>query len=190
MKIFSGKWSEQFDKEKGTFDLKKDVLESNKLPLLPGRFYILNYMSKSDKPTNTRPIIISLGLSKKDPESFLCIDLCVIPKPIRIKFVEMYFQLFSREIEPNIQKYWELEDADKQSEIKRATYTNILSVKDFNIIKLAIKRYKIKKTVKIYSLLFCDVYKVIGDFADENMFVNGTIKDVQADFFEQSKKIK
>lgn len=102
----------------------------------------------------------------------------------------MYFQLFSREIEPNIQKYWELEDADKQSEIKRATYTNILSVKDFNIIKLAIKRYKIKKTVKIYSLLFCDVYKVIGDFADENMFVNGTIKDVQADFLEQSKKIK
>ena len=84
MKIFSGKWSEQFDKEKGTFDLKKDVLESNKLPLLPGRFYILNYMSKSDKPTNTRPIIISLGLSKKDPESFLCIDLCVIPKPVVI----------------------------------------------------------------------------------------------------------
>ena len=33
MKIFSGKWSEQFDKEKGTFDLKKEVLESEKLPL-------------------------------------------------------------------------------------------------------------------------------------------------------------
>ena len=190
MDIFSPKWSEQFDKERNKVNLEKDFLLSNSKILYPGRFYILQYMSKEkEKPFNTRPIIISLGLSKKDPESFLCIDLCVIPKDIRLKFIEMYFQIFRSEIEPNVRKYWEVKDADEQKEIKKVTYENLMKVKDFLIIKNAIKRYKIKNTISIYSLLFNDVYRVIGNFADENMFLNGNIKDIQKEFIKKSMKL-
>ena len=190
MKIFSGKWSEEFDKNKEVFDYKKDTLESNNKILFPGRFYILEYMSETKDVTNTRPVILSLGLSQKDPDSFLCLDLCVIPKNIRIKFIEMYYNMFQKDIEPNVRKYWNIKDADKQSQIKQVSYQNIFKIKDFQILKPAIKRYKIKNTIKIYSLLFNDVYKVIGKFSDINMFINGTIKDVQDDFLKQVNKRK
>ena len=190
MEIFSGKWAIEFDKEKGKFDLKKDILLSNKVPLYPGRFYVLEYMSKTEKPFNTRPVIISLGISQKDPESFLCIDLCDIPKDIRIKFVEMFFDMFSSEIAPNMRDFWEIKDADKQSQIKKVTYQNLMKVKDFKIIKTAVKKYKIKNIKKIYSLLFNDVYKVIGDFCDVNMYLNGKLIDVQKEFLKEAKKIK
>ena len=82
------KWVYYFDDDRDNHvDLKIDALESNNVELLPGRFYILQYMSKSEKPFNTRPIILSLGMSKKDPESFLCIDLCILPKTIRLRFI-------------------------------------------------------------------------------------------------------
>ena len=190
MKIFSGDWSKEFDKVKGKIDPDKEFLISNKLPLLPGRFYILQYMSKSKQPTNTRPVILSLGISQKDPESFLCIDLCVIPKDIRIKFIEMYYNLFHQDIKPNIEQYWLKDDADKQKQIKLVTYQNLMKIREFHILKLALKRYKIKNTRKIYSLLFNDVYKVIGNFCDENMYLNGTIKDVQKEFLEKAKEIR
>lgn len=188
MEIFSGQWSDEFDKQKGEFELEKDSLESNNIVLFPGRFYILEYMSKTKDVTNTRPVILSLGLSQKDPESFLCIDLCVIPKNIRIKFIEMYYKMFYREIESNVKKYWEVKDADKQDQIKLVTYQNIFNRKEFQILKPAVKKYKIKNTKKIYSLLFCDLYKVIGNFCDKNMFINGTIYDVQKDFIKQIEK--
>lgn len=190
MQIFSGKWSDEFDRSKSVFEIDKDALETNNIVLFPGRFYILKYMSESKDVTNTRPVILSLGISQKDPDSFLCIDLCVIPKPIRIKFIEMYFNMFKQEIEPNIKKYWEVKDADKQEQIKQVTYQNLMKVKDFQILKLALKRYKIKNTKKIYSLLFNDVYKVIGNFSDENMFINGTIVDVQKEFIDKAKKLR
>ena len=190
MKIFTSKWSEEYDKSKTKFDLEHDALESNNKVLFPGRFYILKYMSETKDVTNTRPVILSLGISKIDPESFLCIDLCVIPKNIRLKFIEMYFNLFKQEITPNVNKYWEVKDADKQSQIKLVSYQNLFKIKDFQIIKPAIKRYKIKNTRKIYSLLFCDMYKVIGDYCDLNMFKNGTIVDVQKDFLKQAKEFR
>ena len=190
MQIFSGKWSDEFDRGKSVFNPDKDALETNSIVLFPGRFYILKYMSETKDVTNTRPVILSLGISQKDPDSFLCIDLCVIPKSIRIKFIEMYFNMFKQEIEPNIKKYWEVKDADKQEQIKQVTYQNLMKVKDFQILKLALKRYKIKNTKKIYSLLFNDVYKVIGNFSDENMFINGTIVDVQKEFIDKAKKLR
>lgn len=189
MKCFSSKWSEEFDRSKNTFDVDREALETNSIILYPGRFYILNYIADTKDVTNTRPIILSLGLSKKDPESFLCIDICTIPKLIRLKFIERYFELFEKEISPNVKNFWEIKDADKQSQIKLVTYQNIFKIKDFNILKTSIKRYKIKNTKKIYSLLFSDVYKVIGDYADINMFKNGTIVDVQKDFLEKAKKL-
>ena len=146
-------------------------------------------MSKTKDITNTRPVILSLGLSKKDPESFLCIDLCVIPKKIRIKFIEMYYQLFYNDIDSNITKCPDVTDADKQTQIKLVSYQNIFKIKDFQIIKTDVKRYKIKNTKNIYSLLFSDLYKVIGNFCDENYFINGTINDVQKNFIKQATKL-
>lgn len=189
MQIFAGKWSNDFDGDKCKANLDNDAFKSNKLPLLPGRFYVLRYMSKIKEPFNTRPVIISLGLSKKDPESFLCIDLCVIPKDIRIKVIEKYFQIFYNDIKPSF-KYIDVKDADKQKEVKMVTYQNLMKVKDFEILKPAIKRYKIKDMKTIYSILFCDVYKFIGKFADENMYLNGKIGDIQKDYLEKIKKIK
>ena len=81
-------WYEYFVKSKDNFDIKTDANEGSSVVLYPGRFYILNYSSKTDKRYNGRPVIISLGLSEKDPNSYLCIDLCVMPLKVRLKFIE------------------------------------------------------------------------------------------------------
>ena len=85
-------WYEYFVKSKDAFDIKTDTKEGSSVVLYPGRFYILNYKSKTDKRYNSRPVIISLGLSEKDPNSYLCIDLCVMPLKVRLKFIETYFK--------------------------------------------------------------------------------------------------
>ena len=114
-------------------------------------------------------MILSLGISKKDPTSFLCIDLSVMPIKIRLKFIEIYFELFRKEITTNIDKFLYVEDADKQDFIKQCTYENLCKAIPLIPLKYALKRYKIENTRKIYSLPFSKVYKVIGKYSDENM---------------------
>lgn len=183
-------WVDEFEKEKNYFDYKIDALESNSIVLLPGRFYILQYKPKNiDKKIiyNTRPVILSLGLSKKDPESFLCIDLCVIPQQARIRFVQMFYDIFDKHISENIKNFPFTEMADMQKQIKEFTYKNLSKISKFYPVMNAIKRYKIKDTKKIYSLSYTDIYKVVGKFADENWFINGNIGDVQKEFIKKSK---
>ena len=81
-------WYSYFEKSGEKFDIKNDAKEGNSVILLPGRFYILKYKSNTDKRYNARPVIISLGLSEKDPKSYLCIDLCVMPL-----FCYLYFTI-------------------------------------------------------------------------------------------------
>lgn len=182
-------WVNEFESEKFKFDYKTDVLESNNIVLMPGRFYILQYKPKvKDIPMNTRPIILSLGLSKKDPESFLCIDLCVIPRKARIKFIQMFYDMFKRDIESNINKFPYVEDSDKQTMIRDFNYSALSKIDKLFPVTNAIKRYKIKNTKKIYSLPYRNIYKVIGGFADENWFINGNIVDVQKEFINKSLK--
>lgn len=188
--LFSGDNADWFDRQGGEFELEKDALETDSIILYPGRFYVLKYMSKKKEVTNTRPVILSLGLSQKDPESFLCIDLCVIPRQIRLRFLEMYFRLFESEILKSVKKVSGIKDADKQQQITQVSYQNIFKVKDFQILKPAIKRYKIKNTNKIYSILFNDMFKVAGDFTDKDFFINGSVVDVQKDFLDKIKLIK
>ena len=66
------------DTSKGDIYTSWNTKEGSSTILYPGRFYILNYKSKTDKRYNSRPVIISLGLSEKDPNSYLCIDLCFV----------------------------------------------------------------------------------------------------------------
>jgi len=177
-------WIDGFERDGREFDIKTDVLLSNSKVLFPGRFYILNYKAQTDKPYNARPVIISLGLSKTEPDSFLCIDLCLIPKKIRIKFVQILFDMFERQVSENIEKFWNIEDADKQKQIKQFSYELLDKIPMFKPFKYAVKKYKIKNTYKIYSVPFSGVYKLLGNFCDKNFYVNSNIKTEQANFLK------
>jgi hypothetical protein len=181
-------WYFHFVKSGGVFDIKNDAKKSSSVVLYPGLFYILKYKSKTDKRYNTRPVIISLGISDKDPNSYLCIDLCVMPLKVRLKFVETYFKWYMDQICDNINKYPDVKSADKQSNIKNFNYDIICKVAESFYIKNAIKRYKIENVSSIYSLPFSKVYKVIGSFCDDNKFVNGTISEAQIHFLKNILK--
>ena len=179
-------WVEHIEKTDGEVDPKKDFLESNSIVLYPGRFYVLEYMAQTRDMYNARPVIISMGISKKDPESFLCVDLSVIPRNVRLRFIDWFFNTYRREITQNIDKFLYVEDADKQGWMRSFTYENLCRA--VPAIKNAIKRYKIEYTRKIYSLPFSKVYKIVGGYCDENYYVNGNIKDAQKEFVKKSMK--
>jgi len=181
-------WYSYFEKSGEKFDIKNDAKKGGSTILLPGRFYILKYKSKTDKRYNARPVVISLGISEKEPKSYLCIDLCVMPLKVRLKFIATYFKWYMDQIWDNINKYPGVEQADKQTQIKNFNYTNICKAAESFYIKNAIKKYKVENVTAIYSLPFSKVYRVIGEFCDENIFLNGNIVDAQAHFLKQSLK--
>lgn len=181
-------WVEGFEKDKREFDFESDALLSNSRILFPGRFYILHYMARTDKPYNARPIIISLGLSKKDPESFLCVDLCLIPRKLRLDFVQVVFDMFEERILDNMDRFWNVEDADQQKHMLQFNYEMFDKIPKLHPFKNAIKRYKIEYTLKIYSIPFSGVYKIVGELPDKNRFVNTTTAAEQAKFIKKSQK--
>ena len=181
-------WYEYFEKSGEEFDIKKDVKEGDSVILYPGRFYILKYKSKTDKRYNSRPVVISLGLSEKDPKSYLCIDLCVMPLKVRLKFIETYFKWYMDQIWDNINRYPGVEQADKQTPIKNFNYSIICKAAEAFYIKNAIKRYKVENVTGIYSIPFSKVYRVIGEYCDENNFINGNIGEAQEYFLKKSLK--
>ena len=181
-------WYEYFLKSKDEFDIKTDVKKSNSAILFPGRFYILKYNSKTDKRYNSRPVVVSLGLSEKDPKSYLCIDLCVMPLKVRLKFIETYFKWYMDQIWDNISRYPGVEQADKQTPIKNFNYNIICKSAEAFYIKNAIKRYKVENVTDIYSIPFSKVYRVIGEYCDENNFINGNIVEAQEYFLKKSLK--
>ena len=181
-------WVDYFEKSGREVDEKKDFLESNSIVLYPGRFYVLEYSAKTKERDNARPVIISMGISKKDPDSFLCVDLCVMPVQVRRRFIEMYYNIFKREIQDNIDKHFDVDEADKQSWMRSFNYENLCKSMTMLPIKNAIKRYKIENTRKIYSLPFSGVYKVIGKYCDEDYYVNGSIREVQKEFIDKMRK--
>ena len=100
----------------------------------------------------------------------------------------MYFNIFKREIQDNIDKHFDVSEADKQSWMRSFNYENLCKSMTMLPIKNAIKRYKIENTRKIYSLPFSGVYKVIGKYCDEDYYVNGTIREVQKEFVDKMRK--
>lgn len=181
-------WYEHFVKSGDKFDRKNDAKKGGSTFLFPGCFYILEYNKKTDKRYNSRPVIISLGVSEKDPKAYLCIDLCVMPLNVRLKFIETYFKWYRDQIWENINKFPDVENADKQSPIKNFNYRIICKAAESFYIKNAIKKYKMENVSAIYALPFSKIYKVIGKYCDENNFVNGSIMDAQVHFLKQSLK--
>jgi hypothetical protein len=181
-------WQSYFEKSKDVFDIDNDTKKSSSAILYPGRFYILTYKSKTDKIYNSRPVIISLGPSEKYPNSYLCIDLCVMPLKIRLKFIETYFKWYMDQIWDNINRYPDVNSADKQTAIKKFNYDIICKTAESFFIKNAIKKYNMENVTAIYSLPFSKVYKVIGKYCDENYFVNGNISEAQKNFLKKSLK--
>ena len=181
-------WSDYFEKTDGIVDPKKDFLESNSIVLYPGRFYVLEYSAKTKDRYNARPVIISMGISKKEPDSFLCVDLCVMPIQIRRRFIEMFFKMYYNTITSNMDTYLFVEDADKQGWMNSFSYDNLLKTMPMIPIKNAIKRYKIENTRKIYTVPFQKVYKIIGKYCDEDYYMNGKIQDVQKEFLDKVRK--
>lgn len=181
-------WINYFEKNNGVVDPKTDFLETDSRVLYPGRFYVLEYMAKTRERFNARPVIISMGLSKSDPDSFLCVDLSVMPVKVRMRFIDMYFNMYRREIEDNMDKYYQPKDVEKQTWMKSFSYDNLVKTMPMLPIKNAIKKYKIENTIRIYALPFSKVYKVIGRYCDENYYVNGTIRDVQKEFIDKVRK--
>ena len=115
-------WYEYFVKSGDKFNKSIDSKENSSVILYPGRFYILNYKSKTDKRYNGRPVVISLGLSEKDPSSYLCIDLCVMPLKVRLNFIKTYFKWYMDQIWYNINRYPDVDSVDKQTAIKNFNY--------------------------------------------------------------------
>ena len=181
-------WYDYFLKSKDKFDIKVDTKKGGSAILLPGCFYILTYKAKTDKMYNCRPVIISLGFSEKDPKSYLGIDLCVMPLKIRLKFIETYFKWYMDQIWYNINRYPGVEHVDKQSAIKNFNYKTICKAAEAFYIKNAIKKYKIENVVQVYSIPFAKVYRVIGEFCDENKFANGSVGEAQAHFLKSTLK--
>ena len=181
-------WYSHFLKSGDEFNLKKDAKKGDSVILYPGRFYILKYKSKTDKIYNSRPVIISMGLSEKDPNSYLCIDLCVMPLKVRLNFIAIFFKWYINQIWENINRFPSVEQVDKQTPIKNFNYDIICKAAESFYIKNAIKRYKAENVVAIYSLPFSKVYKVIGKYCDENNFVNGNIMEAQSQFLKKSLK--
>lgn len=180
-------WVNYFERTDGKVNPDADFLDSSSRVLYPGRFYVLKYVAQTKDRYNARPVLISMGISQKDPDSFLCIDLSILPKNVRLKFIEMYFNLYRTDIMQNIERYPSVEDADRQSWMRSFSYENICKMVSMVPLKYAIKRYKIKNTIKIYSIPFSKVYKIVGDYCDENFYVNGTVGDVQREFIEKMR---
>ena len=97
--------------------------------------------------------------------------------------------MFEKQVSENMEKFWNVEDADKQKQIKQFSYELLDKMPMFKPFKYAVKKYKIKNTYKIYSVPFSGVYKLLGNFCDKNFYVNSNIKTEQANFLKnvQSK---
>lgn len=181
-------WINYFEGSKGKVDPKEDFLDSKSRVLYPGRFYVLEYRAKTKDRYNARPVIIGMGLSKKDPDSFLCVDLSVMPTQVRYRFIQMYFNMYYDIITDNMDKCLHVEDADKQTWMKDFSYDNLLKAIPLLPIKFAIKRYKIENTMRIYSVPFNRVYKIVGKYCDEDYYVNGHIGEMQKEFIQKVRK--
>lgn len=181
-------WINYFEGNNDKVDPETDFLETTSTVLYPGRFYVLEYMAKTKERFNSRPVIISMGVSKKEPDSFLCVDLSVIPYQARIKFIEMYFNIYRIDIENNINKFYDVKDAERQTYMRSFSYENLCKTMPMLPIKKAIKKYKIENTMAIYAVPFSKVYKIVGKYCDENHYVNGSIAEAQREFIQNVRK--
>ena len=98
--------------------------------------------------------------------------------------------MFERQVSENMEKFWNVEDADKQKQIKQFSYELLDKMPMFKPFKHAVKKYKIKNTFRIYSVPFSGVYKIVGKLCDKNYFVNSNVKIEQGTFLKNNNTNK
>ena len=105
---------------------------------------------------------------------------------MRLQIFEYIYDVFSYEIDKNIEKYNELKDSDKQDAIKEIN-TDLISKSPFNVdISPSIHRYDMKYVADCrllnYSLL---PYMLLSE---DDYFVNGSIRQAQEEFIKKCNK--
>ena len=150
----------------------------------PGKLYVFKYFpEKSKNMYDSYPFIMALGPDKVRKNMFYGIDMHHIPYKIRLQIFEYIYDIFSYEIEKNIEKYNNLEDSDKQDSIKEIN-TTLITKSPFNIdISPSIHRYDMKYVSDCrlvnYKLL---PYMLLSE---DDYFVNGSIRQAQEEFMEK-----
>lgn len=181
-------WYDEFAKDGADYDLDKYCKETNTAIFQPGLFYIFNYKpAREGVLYNQRPFIIALGSSKRQSDCILGLDLCWIPKTLRVQFCDEYFKIFSKGIQSNLDNSLFPEEADKQKMISGMGYETAMYVLDRKVpCKGAIKQYFIRNISKCYTVPFFMVAKLLN-MCDENYFTCGTPADAEKQFYASLK---
>jgi len=150
----------------------EDVLhDSNKLK--SGFFYSIIQTSNTTKKFNCNPICICIGPSDVDRDCINVIDLCYMPKNLRYKFVELFFNVYADQINDR------LSGSDRFNDVSNFNIRVIQSfLKIFNISN-AITRVRLGDVKKISVIDFIDIASIIDDIDSHDNFINTTMKEQQ-----------
>lgn len=153
----------------------------------PGKLYVFKYFPEKKKNIyDSYPFIMALGPDKTKRNLFYGIDMHHMPYEMRLQIFEYIYDVFSYEIDKNIEKYNELKDSGKQDAIKEIN-TDLISKSPFNVdISPSIHRYDMKYVADCrllnYSLL---PYMLLSE---DDYFVNGSIRQAQEEFIKKCNK--
>ena len=134
----------------------KDVLKPTS-KLKSGFFYSIVQNKETNDVFNCNPICIVIGVSERDHDCYNIIDLCYLPKNIRYKFVELFFNTYKEQINKI------LVDSDRYPDLSNFNLRCIQSfLKVFNISH-AITKINLKDIKKINVIDFIDVITILDD---------------------------
>lgn len=173
---------------KANYDFLKSLEEMpvENSVLYPAKLYVFNYNSNSNDLYDTKPFIMSLGMSKKHKGKFFGIDMHWIPFPIRLQIFRYIYDIFAAKIQDGIANFPNDEDTPQQPFIIELG-TEFVKKSPFNI--------NIKSCMHSYSLEFISDCRCVNWnkihymlISDDDWFKNGTIKDAQEKFIEEMKR--
>lgn len=151
--------------------------------LFQGKLYVFKYTEKTDKLTDTRPVVISLGPTEKDETVYYCLDMRYIPMKIRIQVVRYVYNSFSNVIDAEIGKFPDPLDAGRQNYIKWCVISNMKNLARNVSLMPAIHKYKVDCIQNCRLVNYNKVHWLV--FCDSDRFKNGSIADAQRSFMEK-----
>lgn len=154
--------------------------------LYNGKIYRMEYYEKSERLTDTHPVIISLGAAGNGMHYFYGVNFHYIPKQMRAAVLELIYAPFATLIGKEIEKYPSKEDAPKQMPLEKLTRDAIVTfATKVNIIG-AIHKYYIKDIRNAVTLNYNQMHVLVNDDGAE--FNNGTVNDAVKIFLSTIKR--